>query len=191
MSVEGIDIMPMYFTWQEMSDYLNEILECKHLDKEGRFYPVGRLASVSSMNVLYEMYDSWTSLIQRVNHKPDVFFESWYKNEMNQVIDEEDMGRSLLRKEVLFFHQVLENALNHWLQALYAVNHCYFPSRKRTQDAMNGFQILPPNSYVRLLSVISKGANSETICEAIEELRKLAKELADLGKTVFMEEKRG
>lgn len=191
MSVDGIDVMPMYFTWQEMSDYLNEILACKHLDKDGRFYPVGRVASVASMNVLYETDDSWTSLIQRVNRKPDEFFKTWYENEMNQVIDEEDLGRSMLRKEVLFFHQVLENALDHWLQALYAVNYCYFPSRKRTEEAMRGFQFVPKDGYNRLNSIIVKSAKSETICEGIEELRAITKELKELGKTIFEEEKRG
>ncbi len=45
--------------------------------------------------------------------------------------------RVVLRKEVLFYHQVLENSLDHLLQALYALNHMYFPRRKRIEEYIN------------------------------------------------------
>jgi hypothetical protein len=109
--VDGIDIMPMYFTVSEMREYLEEVLQCKHLGKTGRFYPVGRLASVSSINILYETFDTWTALVRMVNSKPYSFFKEWFESEISQVLDEEDLGRAILRKEVLFFHQVLEDAV--------------------------------------------------------------------------------
>ena len=52
---DGIDVMPMYFTMSEMRGYIEEVLAGKHLEKEGRFYPIGRLASIESLNVLYEL----------------------------------------------------------------------------------------------------------------------------------------
>ena len=142
---EGIDVMPMYFTVDEMRDYLEEVLSGRHLAKEGRFYPIGRLASVETLNVLYEKDQAWTKLIQRVKEHPRALFDSWYAYESGCMIDEEDLGRAALRHEVLFYHQVVEEFLDHFLQALYAKNDCYFPSRKRTRQAIAGFAKKPVN----------------------------------------------
>lgn len=183
--MDGIDVMPMYFTITEMKDYLEEVLQCRHLDKDGRFYPVGRLASISTIHILYEEDTAWTSLKTMVNNKPASFFQTWYENEINQVIDEEDLGRSELRREVLFFHQVLENALDHLLQALYAVNFCYFPSRKRTLEALESFQWKPERCGERLLKMITNAVEAGTMDMAIEDLRKMTEEIKEAGHRVF------
>ncbi|BBF41938.1 hypothetical protein lbkm_0618 [Lachnospiraceae bacterium KM106-2] len=182
---EGIAIMPMYFTITEMQEYLEEVLECKHLEKDGRFYPVGRLASVSTINVLYEENDTWTILKNMVNRKSRSFFQTWFENEMRQALDEEDLGRAELRKEVLFFHQVLENALDHLLQALYAMNECYFPSRKRTKLAIDTFDIKPDQCYKRLMKMILNGASEDTMDKAIEDLHNMTQEIYDLADAKF------
>lgn len=182
---DGIDVMPMYFTINEMQQYLEEVLACKHLDKDGRFYPVGRLASISTINILYEENDTWTTLKNRINTKPYSFFKTWFENEIGQVLDEEDLGRAELRKEVLFFHQVLENALDHLLQALFALNDCYFPSRKRTLLAIEAFQYKPDNCYARLLAMVADGVNEDTMYKAIEELRLITNEVYEMGVLKF------
>lgn len=46
------------------------------------------------------------------------------------MIDEEDLDRAELCHEALFYHQVLEELLDHFLQLLYAKNNCYFPQPK-------------------------------------------------------------
>ncbi len=185
LSADGIDIMPMYFTVEEMEEYLDEVLQCKHLGKEGRFYPVGRLASVSTINILYETRDTWTTLVNKVNSKPYTFFKNWFEEDINQILDEEDLGRAILHKEVLFFHQVLENALDHFIQALYAVNHCYFPSRKRTKPAVNEFQYKPNDCLTRLFTIVTNGADSDTIEVAVDELRTMTLELTEYGRLHF------
>ena len=179
--VDGIDVMPMYFTVLEMNDHLEEILACKHLEKDGCFYPSGRLSSVSTITVLHEKENTWTKLKERVNQKPDLFFREWFLSEINQVIDEEDLGRSELRKEVLFYHQVLENALDHLLQALFAMNHCYFPSRKRTVSAIDSFRYKPENCCTRLHDMITWGASENTIAKSVMELRNMTREVIELG----------
>ena len=179
---DGIDVMPMYFTVQEMADYIDEVLDCRHLYKDGRFYPVGRLASVAGINVLYEQDGAWTTLVNKVNAKPVAFFKAWFDFEIGQVLDGEDLGRSLLRREVLFFHQVLENALDHLLQALYAANRRYFPSRKRTLADIEGFAHAPAHCGARLLAMVANGAGSDTIAAAVDELRAMTAEVAELGR---------
>jgi len=174
---DGIDVMPMYFTITEMRGYIEEVLAGKHLEKEGRFYPIGRLASIETLNVLYEIENSWSDLIARVKEHPKALFQSWYASEIWRVIDEEDLSRAALRHEVLFYHQVVEEFIDHFLQALYAKNNCYFPSRKRTEAAIASFQKKPTDCYRRLLKVVELGAREETIDESIMELRCLAEEL--------------
>lgn len=179
--VGGIDVMPMYFTVQEMQVYLSEVLSGMHMDKDGRFYPVGRLASISTIHILHEKAQTWSAIKAMVNQKPETFFRQWFDHEISQVIDEEDLGRCELRREVLFFHQVLENALDHLLQALYAVNRQYFPSRKRTLNDINAFDLKPEDCGNRMLRMVQHGSTEDGICLAIAELRQLAAEVACLG----------
>ena len=181
----GVDVMPMYFTMDEMQTYLQEILAGKHLEKDGRFYPVGRLASVAGIHVLYEKDRAWSGLKEMVNRKPTAFFRQWYAHEVGQILDEEDLGRCELRHEVLFFHQVLENALDHLLQALFAVNRCYFPSRKRTLAAIGTFAQKPADCEARLLRLIENGSREEMLQFAITDLRRLAAEIELIGDQTF------
>ena len=183
--VDGIDVMPMYFTIDEMYDYLKEVLSCKHMWKEGNFYPVGRLASIFAINILYEEDTAWTKLKDMVNEKPTEFFRCWFEKEIGQVLDDEDLGRAELRGEVLFFHQVLEEALDHLLQAIFAVNFCYFPSRKRTLETIGEFQNLPDNCNKRLLKMIENGASHDTINDAITDLCLMTHEVSEMGISVF------
>lgn len=76
-----IDVMPMYFTVEEMETYLRETLEGKHLEKEGRFYPVERLASIETINVLYEEDLAWTKLKKMLMPHPEAFFKAWYRSQ--------------------------------------------------------------------------------------------------------------
>lgn len=174
---EGVNIMPMYFTCSEMESYLREVLDSRHLGKDGRFYPIGRLASIETLHILYEKNAAWTKLIDLVKTYPQTLFSQWYASEIGQMIDEEDLDRSELRHEVLFYHQVVENFLDHFLQALFARNHCYFPSRKRTEEAITSFRVKPKNCFARLLRIVELGSKAETMDQSIAELRKIADEL--------------
>lgn len=91
---EGIDVMPMYFTAEEMLSYVQQVLAGQHLEKEGRFYPIGRLASIETLHVLHERGSSWTDIIDLVKTKPEPLFTRWYENEISRVLDEEDLGRA-------------------------------------------------------------------------------------------------
>ena len=158
----------------------DEILAGKHLEKEGNFYPIGRLASIETINVLWEKNNAWTNIVNKVRTYPQDLFDKWYSSEVRKMIDEEDLGRAKLRHEVLFYHQVVEEFLDHFLQALYAKNRRYFPSRKRTESAIATFELKPLNCYERLLKIVNLGSNENTIDDSIEELRKLCKELEEL-----------
>ena len=176
----GIDVMPMYFTEAEMRLYLEEVLSGRHPGKEGRFYPVGRLASIESLNVLWERDGAWTNMIRRVKEHPEAFFRMWYRNEAACILDEEDLGRAELRCEVLFFHQVVEEFMDHFLQALYALNRRYFPSRKRTEEAIAQFSLKPENCCMRMKRILTLAACADTVPKAVTEIRKLGTELLEI-----------
>ena len=178
--INEIDVMPMYFSVTDMQEYIEEVLAGKHLEKEGRFYPIGRLASIETINVLWEKNSAWTNIVNKVRTYPQDLFDKWYASEAWRIIDEEDLGRARLRHEVLFYHQVVEEFLDHFLQALYAKNKRYFPSRKRTESAIASFKLKPQNCYERLLKIVNLGSNENTIDASIEELQKLCNELKEL-----------
>ena len=178
--MNGIDVMPMYFSVTNMQEYIDEILAGKHLEKEGSFYPIGRLASIETINVLWEKNHAWTNIVNKVRTYPQDLFDKWYSSEVWRIVDEEDLGRAKLRHEVLFYHQVVEEFLDHFLQALYAKNRRYFPSRKRTESAIAAFELKPQNCYERLLKIVNLGSNENTIDDSVEELRKLCEELKEL-----------
>lgn len=179
--VDGIDIMPMYFDIGAFYAYIEDLLSGKHLLREDRFYPIGRLASVESINILYEKEDAWTKLKDSVKHRPQELFEKWYAVQSALILDEEDLGRAKLRCDVLFYHQVLEEALDHFLQAMYALNDTYFPSRKRNAADIDRFARKPGNCLDRLQSIMEKSVKPNTIPESVRELYSLTDELKAFG----------
>lgn len=175
--IGGIEIMPMYYTIEEMESYLNEILQGKHLRVIGGFYPTGRLSSVETINILYEEGSTWSDLKEMVKRKPAVLFKKLYQHHIIRVLNDEDLGRVILRKEVLFYHQVLERSLDHLLQALFALNRTYFPSRKRMEEYIHRFENKPIDCYERLIKIIEMAASGETMVESVRDLRELTREI--------------
>lgn len=187
--IDGINVMFMYFTIEEMNHYLDEVLQGKHLHKEGSFYPTGRLSSIESINILYESNATWTTMKEKVKKYPIDLFEKLFDSHIANVLKDEDLDRVVLRKEVMFFHQVLENSLEHLLQALFAANCTYFPSRKRSEQYIQVFKNKPADCYERLLRIIERSSSSKTIEESVKALRNITMETAQLGKMVFKKDK--
>ena len=183
--IDGIDVMFMFFTIEEMNHYLDEVIHGKHLDKEGGFYPTGRLSSIENINILYESNAVWTTMKEKAKEYPLDLFGKLFNYHIARVLDEEDLGRVMLRKEVMFYHQVLENSIDHLLQALFALNCTYFPSRKRSEQYINKFENKPDDCYDRLLQIIVNSASSKTIEESVGELRNITSKIVRIGNMVY------
>ncbi|SEW46723.1 DUF4037 domain-containing protein, partial [[Clostridium] fimetarium] len=177
---DDIEVMPMYFEIDEMEKYIDDTLKGYNIQKEGRFYPTGRLASVETINVLYEDDMTWTRLIRKVKQYPAPLFNKLYTYHISHVLNEEDLGRVLLRKDIVFYHQVLEEAIDQLLQALYAANYKYFPSRKRTKLYIDSMPKKPQDFYNRLLKIIESGSISKKIEESVMDLRNVTTDLKKL-----------
>ncbi len=178
--VDGIEIYFMYFTVADMSHYLNEVLAGKHPDRDGAFYPVGRLATLLKIHVLYDEADTLAALKDRVREYPDALSKALFDHHFERIIDEEDFGRAVSRKDVLFYHWVLEESMDHFLQALYALNRTYFPSRKRTQQHMAAFSRIPRDCYERMVRVVEDGSRAQSIARSFEQWLALTEELRRL-----------
>jgi hypothetical protein len=178
--IEGIDVMFMFFTIDAMRDYMEDVLRGDHLGKAGDFYPTGRLSSIENINILYEDNATWSSLKERAKTHPHELFEKLFKYHIKSVLDEEDLGRVLLRKEVMFYHQVLENALDHLLQALFALNNTYFPSRKRSEQYIESFMFKPTDCNERILRIMKDSIEPNSMEESVKELRAITMEIAKL-----------
>ena len=88
--------------------------------------------------------------------------------------------RAIRRKDVLFYHATLDLALDRYLQALFALNHTYFPSRKRSPEFIRGFAIKPEDCETRLKQVVALGASAETLEESYRAWQELCRELERL-----------
>lgn len=178
--IDGVETMLMYFTIDETMNYVNEVLVGKHLDSVKGFYPVGRCSTLIKINILYDEIGMLSSLKEKLSVYPNELRKSQVCFHLDMTNDEEDFGRALMRKDVLFYHQVLEVAIDHYLQALYAANNTFFPSRKRTQKYMEAFKYIPQNCYERMLNVVRLGSEAEGIEKSYYEWCKLVNDLKDI-----------
>lgn len=177
--VDGVEVEFMYFTVDETWSYLNSVLMGNHLSCENGFYPVGRLATLRNINVLFDDKNVLEAIKAKLATYPEELMQHMINYHSARMIDEEDLGRVLLRKDILFYHYVLEDALDHFLQVLYALNRTYFPSRKRSEQYIASFQIKPTDCYQRLRKVIRLAADEDTIEESVSEWFRLAEELME------------
>ena len=70
--------------------------------------------------------------------------------------------------------------MDHLLQAIFALNQCYFPSRKKTKKYLESFSHVPENCYAKLETIIQKSVRRETIEESVQELRNITEDIMNL-----------
>jgi len=178
--VAGVEAYFMYFTVAEMRRYIADVLDGRYPDSDAGFYPTGRLATIDTIHVLRDEGDTFASLKAMVREYPDTLSRSLFSHHFERIIDEEDFGRAVSRRDVLFYHMVLENSIDHFLQALYALNKDYFPSRKRTEQHMAAFARIPRDCHARMLEVVADGSHGESLARSVRAWRALVDELGTL-----------
>lgn len=165
--IEGVETMFMYFTIGDTVAYLDEILEGRHPDSMNGFYPVGRCSTLLHIHTLYDRSNFFADIKKKLSVYPEKLSIELLEYHLSRSIDEEDFGRAAMRKDVLFYHQVLEHAMDHFLQAVFAANRTYFPSRKRTKEYLEHFSITPNDCYARITTVIQYACEPEGINHSI------------------------
>ena len=91
---------------------------------------------------------------KKLGNYPQDLAEKMFDFHIRKVNNEEDFNRAVSKKDILLFHSVLESGLDHFLQALFALNFCYFPSRKRSLQFIGQFERKPVDCAQRLLRAV-------------------------------------
>jgi len=180
--VNGIETWLMYFTVNETLTDVESILNGEYPDKlDNYYYPIGRCAMLKNINVLCDKSNFLDDLKKRLSNYPDKLRKILIQYHLDELEDTEDLQRTVARKDVLFYHFAMDIAIDHFLQALFAINRTYFPSRKRTLDFIEIFNIKPERCNEKLLEVIKLGSFSEGINQSftiwsnmVNELKKLS-----------------
>ena len=181
ITIVGIDICLMYFTVAEMNKDIISVLDGTRLDRESEyFYPTGRCATFKNMHILYDKNRYIEEMKKKLTVYPTVLSEKLYNHHIAKINDTEDFGRAVARKDVLFYHTTLETAIDHFLQALFAFNKCFFPSRKRSVQFIDNFAYKPHNCSERLLRVIERGSKPESLQQSYDIWIELCKEFLEI-----------
>jgi len=169
ITIDTAEICLMYFIISEMDAEIKSILSGERPGREGGyFYPTGRCATFLSMHILHDKNGYIADMKEKLGAYPPSLSKKLYSHHILEINDNEDFERAVQRGDVLFYHATLERAIDHYLQALFALNKCFFPSRKRTFSLVEGFKHKPINFEARLLNVIELGAKAETLSKSYE-----------------------
>lgn len=176
--INGIETWLMYFTVTETLNEVESVLDGKYPDKlDNYYYPIGRLAMLKGINILYDRSEFLDTLKKRLSQYPDKLARQLVNYYLDDLDDTEDLERAVIRKDVLFYHFAMDLQVDQFLQALFALNRTFFPSRKRTLDYIKNFSIKPESCDERLLEVIRLGGFSEGVNKSYELWKGLVEEL--------------
>jgi hypothetical protein len=177
----GVETWLLYFTVSEAREELEAVLRGEYLERlDNYYYPTGRLAMWKTMRALYDPDGLLASFRQRVQDYPASLARALSAHHMRALADVEDLERAVVRRDPLFYHFALDLALDHFLQALFALNREYFPSRKRSAQYIERFQVKPPECIGRLERVLASGGEGETLEESYRLWRGLVEDLEEL-----------
>lgn len=179
--LSGMEIWLMIFDARDQRDYLEAVLGGEHPDRvDNYFYPTGRLSTVQNMTVLFDPNGWLRSAKELLKEYPGALAEMLVSHHAAALRDTEDLERAVSRGDALFYHFALDLALDHFLQALFALNRVYFPSRKRSLEIARSFPQKPDRLDERLCEVLELGGNAGTLRQSFEGWKALVRDLEDL-----------
>ncbi|HPJ21954.1 MAG TPA: DUF4037 domain-containing protein, partial [Clostridia bacterium] len=144
------------------------------------YFPIGRVAMLASINILYDRDDFLSTSKKVLKLYPGSLKEKMISFHTPRMLDPEDFERAISRKDILFYHSVLDTAIEHFLMALFAMNETYFPSRKKSDEYIDGFDIKPNQCLERLKSVIKDSVVEEKMDTSYINYLELCDELIEL-----------
>jgi hypothetical protein len=181
----GIETWLLYFTLTEARAELKTILDGQYLGRvDDYYYPVGRCAMWKGMRALYDPDGFIRSLKECLHEYPQALALAMIDHHLQALEDVEDLERAVRRRDVFFFHFALDLALDHFLQAVFALNREYFPGRKRSEAYLQGFHIKPEECEKRLHRIVAWGGNAETLEQAYEAWNYLVQDLELLAEDI-------
>jgi hypothetical protein len=181
LRLDGVETWLLYFTISEARAELDAILAGQYLERlDSYYYPIGRCAMWKTMRVFYDPDRVLRSFKKRLAEYPAALMTAVIDHHLEALRDAEDMERAVRRKDVFFYHFALDLALDHMLQALFALNQEYFPSRKRSETYLASFRIKPVDCARRLRQTIAWGGEAATLEQSYALWQDLVRELESL-----------
>jgi hypothetical protein len=172
--IGGTEVWLMYVTEQRTKQEAEAILSGTLPEKlDNYYYPVGRLATLKNIEILFERDGFLSGMKESVREYPKRLAHILASYHAEALEDVEDIERAAKRGDVLFYHFALDIALDHFLQVLFALNHEYFPSRKRSLRYIGGFKLKPEGCAEDLQKIVETGAFSGTLNKSFELMKKL------------------
>jgi hypothetical protein len=179
--IGGQEVYLMFFTLDAFASFVDTILRGERTEREENyFYPTGRLASIQGMHAFHDPDGYIAALKENSATYPEMLRNAILSRFLPKLNDEEDFMRAIRRKDVLFYHSTLDLALDRFLQAFFALNRVYFPSRKRSLEFIRSFHIKPENCETRLKRIVELGASVETLDESHRLWQEMCRELETL-----------
>lgn len=177
----GVETWLMYFTAEETLEEINTILNGEYSDKlDNYYYPTGRCATLRDMWIRYDADGLLDDLQKRLYEYPESLAKTLTEHHLSELDDVEDLERAVKRQDILFYHFALDIAIDHYLQALFAINKTFFPSRKRSLQYIERFHVKPHGCAEDLPEVIRLGGCADTLeasyalwCKMTEVLKKI------------------
>jgi hypothetical protein len=179
--INGVETWLMYFTMEEASAEVRSVLDGKLPDRLDDYYPIGRCAMLLGADVLCDKERFLFNIKALLMAYPDSLSQGLVTHHVARLGNVEDLLRAVSRNDVFFYHFALDAALDHYLQALFALNKVYFPSRKRSMEHIRKFCVKPEHSEDRLLEVVRLGGCPAELPKSYELWQGLVKELKALG----------
>jgi hypothetical protein len=174
----GVETWLMYFTLAEARAELEAVLAGQYLGRlDSYYYPIGRCAMWKAMRIFYDPDRILQSFKACLETYPEGLARAVVAHHTEALGDVEDIERAVQRKDVLFYHFALDLALDHFLQAVFALNKEYFPSRKRSESYLQGFRVKPSGCEQRLRQVVALGGEAETLGRSYETWQALVRDL--------------
>lgn len=179
--VEGVETWLMYFTKEETLSDLGSTLAGESPDKlDNYFYPIGRCEMLRNMWIRYDDGGFLGDLQKQLSVYPEGLADKLTEYHISELDDVEDLERAVKRKDVLFYHFALDIGIDHFLQALFAMNKTFFPSRKRSLQYIKEFTIKPLRCKNLLLKIVQLGSCADTLEESYRLWRNVTEELKSL-----------
>ena len=179
-SFQGGEVCLMYHDMEAFSSYIEGVLRGDRLEREGDFYPTGCISSLLGLHLYADKDGAIARMQENTRAMPDSLAQAMTRHHTGALHSTEDFRRAIERKDALFYHAALEYALDHFLQALFAVNRTWFPSRKRMLRYLQDFAVKPESCADRLLRAVELGARADTLAESYGVWKALEDELRAL-----------
>jgi hypothetical protein len=176
--IDGVETWLMYFTTEEVAGEVEAVLSGAMPDKlDNYYYPTGRCAMLAGIEILWDKTGFLSSLKTKLAVYPEELSRKMAAHHIAKLNDTEDLERAVARQDILFYHFALDIALDQFLQALFALNREFFPSRKRSLEYIANFKMKPVDCEKRLLEVVRLGGNPEDLAQSYHLFMQLVEEL--------------